>query len=152
VPLLVRHPGQKAARLVEPPVSLVDVMPTILAAVGLPAPPGADGTDLGLGDHSWQRPVLTESFRTEPAGAAVERALVWRGLKLVRRLDGAIEFYDLEADPGERHALDARSDHRAGALERVLEAWVAETTRRGLPGDPSETGNVDRLRSLGYVR
>ncbi len=45
IPLLVRFPGQRAARLNELPVSLVDLYPTLLRAAGV-APPASRGLEL----------------------------------------------------------------------------------------------------------
>ena len=50
VPLLIRWPGLPPARAgarVATTTPLVDVAPTVLARVGLPAPDGVDGVDLG---------------------------------------------------------------------------------------------------------
>jgi arylsulfatase A-like enzyme len=60
VPLIVRFPGgAHAGRRVAEPVSLIDVVPTVLAALGLPPQEGVDGVALspepaGAGDRTLQ--------------------------------------------------------------------------------------------------
>ena len=46
VPLLVRLPGQTEARRVQGPVSQVDLVPTLLEAMGVPVPDSLEGTSL----------------------------------------------------------------------------------------------------------
>ena len=46
VPLMVRAPGVAAGRVVDQPVSLADIMPTVLDLVGAPAPAGMNGSSL----------------------------------------------------------------------------------------------------------
>ena len=45
VPLVIHYPGQPAA-VESRPVALVDVLPTVLAVLGLPTPPEIRGTRL----------------------------------------------------------------------------------------------------------
>ena len=54
VPLIFRGPGVPAGKRVSTPVSLIDVMPTSLAQLGLPVPEGLDGVSVsGL----WRQPA-----------------------------------------------------------------------------------------------
>ena len=46
VPLIIRLPENAAARVVADPVSLVDLMPTVLGAVGLEIPSQVQGRSL----------------------------------------------------------------------------------------------------------
>lgn len=58
VPWILAVPGTPSRRHVAL-VSLVDVMPTLLAAAGLPAPPGMQGVDR-LHETDLERPILAE--------------------------------------------------------------------------------------------
>src|SRR5687767_11219512 len=77
VPLIVWRPGAVAAgRVVEQAVETIDVMPTILAAVGLPTPKEAQGASFAPllaegGPARWRaRPAFIEKNLTfEPVGA-----------------------------------------------------------------------------------
>jgi arylsulfatase A-like enzyme len=46
IPLIMRVPGYDPGRVVDAPVSLVDVMPTVLELTGAAMPPGMDGVSL----------------------------------------------------------------------------------------------------------
>ncbi|MBN8479759.1 MAG: sulfatase-like hydrolase/transferase, partial [Burkholderiales bacterium] len=103
VPLVVVVPGL-SPRAVDAPVSLVDVMPTILGGVGVPRPPRVMGDDLGpmIYGHAWRRPVFSET-------GSLRRVTLAREALIADLADGALELYDLDRDPRERANLaDAR--------------------------------------------
>lgn len=156
VPFALRAPGRVApgTRLVEP-VSLVDVLPTLLALVGVPAPEGLDGID-----------VLAP-----PAAAASEPRLVvaealygheefgWSPLHAVRRGDDKLiaapvpERYDLAADPREQRNVVSGSDDDK-LLARELQSILADSESRGIGAAPQATldeAALEQLQSLGYV-
>lgn len=63
VPMFVRFPGGgRAGERSQEVTSLVDVYPTMLAAMGLSVPPGIDGLDLGSGPVPPDRGVYFESY------------------------------------------------------------------------------------------
>jgi arylsulfatase A-like enzyme len=143
VPLLVRFPGG-AAGVVAAPVALVDVAPTILDVLGLPADPQAAGRVLPRPGESAspERVVLTATERPRRKIAAMSE-----GFKLIR--DGSHdEYYDLAADPGERHPLTDRSQGPFARLERAIEQ-LASGSRDGHTIDLSQEER-ERLRALGY--
>lgn len=150
VPLLAWAPGLGPRR--EPrPVSLVDVLPTVLAAAGLPAP-GADGRSLWPlltgGTDPGPRPLAAEGTLLRPE----RRALLSWPLKLVTNEEsGRRELFDLERDPGERldlaAARPAEVARLAGQLARLLTAAPAPDAG---PGGLSPE-ELEELRALGYV-
>jgi choline-sulfatase len=143
VPLLVKYPGQTQPARVETPVSLLDVMPTVLAVAGL------DGRAAQR-----PRPALAESFpgarlyRMKPRFHRIQRAVVDGDLELLVATNGRHELYDLSRDPEE---LDDRYDAQlAKPLEAELEGFLAEpAARRMAPHTDAET--QARLRALGYA-
>jgi arylsulfatase A-like enzyme len=157
VPLLVREPGQREGRRVREPVSLVDVMPTLLARAKLPAPPGLQGTDLFGGPRAL--PLVASMGRYLDLARSHPRfydrtheALVRERWKLVRHSSGERELYDLDADPGELADQAAARPDVARELLAELERFDREAT----PRFASDAGGVDpealeRLRRLGYA-
>jgi arylsulfatase A-like enzyme len=61
VPLLIKFPQSRGGAVVEQPVSSVDILPTVLDAVGLPVPANVPGQSL-RGPIPEGREVISESF------------------------------------------------------------------------------------------
>lgn len=71
IPLLVVWPGQlEGGRIIEAPVSMIDVLPTVLDLVGLPQPDTLQGQSLApllRGNEMQVRPVILDEFRVDEA-------------------------------------------------------------------------------------
>lgn len=117
VPFLVSWPGRLRPGVHAEPVSSLDILPTALAAAGLPAAEGVDGLD------------LLPQF----AGAG-ERTLYWRldaqravregRWKLLReRANEPFKLFDLAEDVPESRDLAAAQPERVLALEAKLRRW-----------------------------
>jgi arylsulfatase A-like enzyme len=158
VPLVVAGPGWDDGRRVPCGVSLLDVAPTVLAALGLPPRPAMRGASLAryLPDEG------DSAGACAPAAVAAEstaygpdaRSLVWSGWKLIERDGTGPALYDLGADPGERHDLAGCRPRTLAALSGLLDHELAP--RGSGPGEmvpplapDAETSR--QLRSLGYL-
>jgi arylsulfatase B len=114
VPFLVSWPARISAGVVEPrPVSALDVVPTALAAAGVPVPPGLDGEDL-------RSPGPRTLFWRMGDSAAVRRGR-WKLLR--ERADAPAALYDLGADVREERDLAAAEPAEAAALAGLLREW-----------------------------
>jgi arylsulfatase A-like enzyme len=156
VPLIVRGPGVPSGVRVERTVSLVDVMPTILAAVGEPVPAGLDGSDLapswrGAGGELDARYLSCEADHNN-AEPDVMRAVRHRRHTLhVDRLSGKVALFDLGSDPHEQKDVAGAHGAIATELREQLERYRAARVETG--GAVTLTPEQEeRLRSLGYVR
>jgi arylsulfatase A-like enzyme len=122
VPLIISIPGIRA-HVVDGPVELLDLAPTLLNLLDIPVPVRMRGTDLG----PWLGMPPAPSARLPPAFAEVEdkRMVVSGTDKLLCDLHwGSCAYYDLAADPREqRNLAEARPD-RAGALRAILDEWL----------------------------
>ena len=158
VPLILAGPGIAGGRRISTPVSLLDVMPTLLARSGVPRPPGLDGEDLGPllvgkrvpglearalfgeADHNNVVQDMTRSVRYLTHKLHVDRVL------------GTAALYDLGSDPAERTDLARERPEIVRDLRQRLDRFrqlrpeVAPTRVTPSPGE------VEKLRSLGYVR
>ena len=116
VPLLVRVPGIVECREIDQPFGLIDLAPTLFAALDIPAPASFRGRSCwgNLGTHEgWDWPVLTECAYgcTNPFHAGKRLAprllAVRKGeYKLVINfLSGTDQLFELSSDPGEAHPL-----------------------------------------------
>lgn len=146
VPLLVRPPGGTPARRVDDVVRLEDVLPTVLAACGVPVPAPCDGLPL-LGDTSGRvataihafRPEFAESLRQLDLGEPPERILRRRrsvrtgGLHLIEEGAG-VQLFDVASDPGERHDLAKARPDDVARLRTLLPGAAGDSTAGRLPG------------------
>jgi arylsulfatase A-like enzyme len=121
VPLLLRVPGL-AASAEDEAVQHVDVMPTVLHAMGLPPHPAPQGVDLLDPARSKDRAI----FAMAHSPLAHQYAIIRGRHKLMydARLD-AYALYDLQADPGERRDLLPTQPEVAGRLNEELQTWRA---------------------------
>jgi arylsulfatase A-like enzyme len=160
VPLVLRLPGRvPAGRRVAERVGLLDVMPTVLELLGVPAPPGLQGRSLA--------PLVRGDAPAEPAPPAVSEysnPTLGRTFESVRHGDGAYivdrgaeQLYDLRTDPGEQRNLAPAAPPALGALRAALARWraacaplAARLGPRG-PGVAADAETVRRLRALGYL-
>src|SRR5262249_56704084 len=135
---VVKLAGTAARRgTVDDPVQLVDVLPTVLAAVGAPVPPGVQGEALTQVKHEI---VAEEHINPEFVahyGAVYDRAIrvLYDGpWKLIETSKGERMLFDLERDPGEAENLASREPERAKDLEKRLDAAMSGLgTDAGLP-------------------
>jgi arylsulfatase A-like enzyme len=125
IPFCVRWPKQIAGgRKYDFPVSMLDVAPTLMRAVGGDLDPRFAGIDL--------LPHLTGQAKIAPK----ERYLYWRKYsgwavrdsmwKLVQPLtkdSQPLELYNLQKDPGETRNLIARHPEEARRLKAAWQAW-----------------------------
>jgi arylsulfatase A-like enzyme len=123
IPLVVRYPGV-AARVIGTPVSLMDVMPTLLDLVGLPGPSGMNGVSLadairGTGDAP-DRPVLMEVYPQKN----IERdliAIAYRTWKVIwDREANSFSLFSLTDDADDTHDLAPEEPERLAELQAML--------------------------------
>ena len=142
VPLIFEGPGVPSERAAGP-ASLVDVMPTVLAAVGIARPTRLRGRDLGpmFFGHAWDGAVF--------ASAGTARLVARAGDRLICDVaEGSCELYDLAADPFERsNAVDARGDV-VSQLQPLLQGWQEShgaSERARTTDAPAVPASLDRL-------
>ena len=118
VPLIVRVPGaQGAPRQIHLPVSLIDIVPTVLSLVGAEVPKDVQGVDLspwlaGRGAGGGGRPLYAETVTpTRYYGANSLLAVIADGWKYIET--SRPELYDLRRDPAEAVNLLEREPARA---------------------------------------
>jgi arylsulfatase A-like enzyme len=168
VPLVVRWPRHLSAGVVDTPVQLLDVMPTLLALAGVPPLPGLRGQSLvtpaprgaaWLGGAQFRPRVLPpRSAFAEESAMAVDASghrVVSSGLQAAVRTGSAkliegpagLELYDLARDPEEK---ENRAGSGAGqGLARELADFRSSL---GPLRDAQDGAVLETLRSLGYVR
>ena len=151
IPLIVYQPHLFEPRTIEEPVRHVDILPTILDALGAPIPSALDGRSLlALASGSAGGPAATYF---ESLSASINRG--WAPLHGVARgsmkyIDLPIpELYDLASDPSESHDLAPSRPGEVRELQRLL-AVLRTDDRRSRP-ERESAATREQLRSLGYV-
>jgi arylsulfatase A-like enzyme len=157
VPLIVRAPGF-APRRVRGAVPSVDVLPTVLELLAVPAPEGISGSSLVAameGAPLELRPVLTElramAFKDADSYSHGRWKVIREGWKKRDHL------YDLEADPAERVDLSADQPELLERLLKEMDALRGAASRMAAERPPPEDGlelssdELEGLRQLGYI-
>ncbi len=163
VPLLVKLPrGGAAGKQVENPVELVDLLPTMLQAVGVPVPEAVQGQSLlelvsadqatKKASGGWKdRPAYAESdYGHLTFGWSAEQSL--RTKKYLYVEAPRRELYDQLADPKEENNL-------ASASAAVADTFAAQTrdfrkktaSDREAPNAPLDPSAQEKLGALGYM-
>jgi arylsulfatase A-like enzyme len=139
VPALANWPGVLSPRVVNEPLVVADLYPTLLSLAGAPpqtAPP-LDGMDvwpvLRQGAPLQRKEILLEASQVRGAIRAGDWKLVYNGhlngLEASARGRDAYELFNLAADPGERQDLSAQYPK----IRDGLEARLDEYRKRSVP-------------------
>lgn len=125
VPLFFFGPGM-SPRKIERRRSHIDLAPTILELLGVPAPPDFQGKslvpELFGGEPDVREPILVEL--AEDSHNPPRRGLVFGSWKLIEFEHGRFELYDLSSDPGEtRNLAKERPRELAEMKQRLTERY-----------------------------
>ena len=138
IPFIVRYPrALPRAKLIETQVSQFDIMPTIMALVGLPMPKETEGRSLVPLACGEKVPFVEETYATTlPCGWQVLkddprkiwclRTPQWKLLyyEYAPRENNRCELFDLREDPGEKTNVYDQNPKVAEELKRKLSAWM----------------------------
>lgn len=137
IPMLARVPGWSPRRI-DTPVSLVDLLPTLLALTGSALPAGLDGEDWGAWIEGDQEPpasriLISDTWRYAADGKPT--------LDLTAAYDGRRKIvYDRL-----KHRLLAYDQQRPGGRARAVNRLVADPLTRTLFSYIEETGGALKL-------
>jgi arylsulfatase A-like enzyme len=163
VPLVMSWPGTlPAGARTDHPASLVDVAPTVLSLLGLPAPPAFLGKDLLPGRRVPAQAPRDVAFSETSGRIFAARSLDWRLVYNPQKLRpeapggpypiGELELYDLRRDPREQDDLAARRKDLVESLTaRILDWKRRERREGGVPDQTIDDETREELKALGYV-
>ncbi len=157
VPLIVAGFGRSAVspRRDGGSADVADILPTVLAATGLPGPEYALAGRSLLEDQR-PRPVFAHTANGQEHGVpgfTEKLAVVLAPWKLIYTpASERVELYRLDADPAERHDIADEHPEQRDRMLASIEAWVAaaRSQRSGSMPEMSDEASF-WLRELGYV-
>ena len=157
VALIAAFPGYlPEGAVIDEPVAMVDVLPTVIDLMGLESIPRTNGISLVplmAGERPEPRSIVAETYR--PEAYSEKRALVRDGFKYIHTWTDDNEWeelYDLAADPGELHDLSAAEIQRLAAMRTALQARLLEAVAAEVVEAELSSEDIERLRALGYIR
>jgi arylsulfatase A-like enzyme len=159
VPLIVKPPGEYERRVVEDPVAIYDVAPTVLDICGLPPLDTPQAVSLsgfvaGRPPRVGTRPIFSGGtlFRSN------FESVVFDGWKYIRSATtGRDWLFRLSDDPTERLSLIHEHPDLVARGRRLIDDYLHETeafrARRGIsnPSIKLDAEEIERLRALGYL-
>jgi len=160
VPLVIRAPGIPPGTRIAEPVSIVDVVPTVLGLLGIEPPGNLDGLDLG---QTWRSPAWTPPSRflfSEADHGTQRDGVQLNGIKWTVRHDnfkmhydrptGRTELFDLASDPHERVDVAGQETAAFMRLKDQLDRYLAGSRERPT-SQPLSDEERRRLKTLGYA-
>ena len=163
VPLIIKLPDSTSAgRVIDTPVSLIDLFPTALALLDVPVAASVDGVSLAAalaGQPLSRGPIFVEA--TAPDRSDKINGEYWINQENCAAIlsgsdklqhcpwrKNSIERFDLSTDPAESHSRSDAAD--TDALHAQLQAARSRVTPRRIVSEEG-TDMAAALQALGYV-
>jgi len=157
VPLIIKFPSQRwSGKRFSAPVSIVDIVPTMLDYLGQPPHPEFDGQSL--------LPIIQEDAIQEERALFADlsndvKAVRYGRHKFVTRWNhkkgGSGRLFDLAEDPSEKANQAQMDPQRAEVMSAKIADWMKAAARRAAKLGTSEFDYDpeldEQLRSLGYI-
>lgn len=155
VPLIMRAPGiLPAGRRIGEVVGLIDVLPTVLDVLGLPAHAAAQGRSLAPLWNGHPLPART-LFAEEDAYVLLVAAFAPPYKWIFSTNGGATQAFDLMRDPNETRDLASALGDRGEPVLAEFRSMCAAGAREPTPAPPMDQSVREKLnaqlRALGYV-
>ncbi len=159
VPLLIHLPGQSDQRVITAPVSLLDVMPTLLDLVECAGPQMRGRSLAPLLTEGGRVPAEFRIFLEVCAWGTIRKGLMTERYKLIYDVyHDRFSLYDLLKDPGELHDIwgTARAPDTTD-LERELLDWTDRSLSTMASYEQTTRGHLSpevrrQLRDMGYIQ
>jgi len=163
VPLIMKLPGY-GAQVINSPVGLIDVAPTIYRYMGLKMPDGLEGRSLDLdrGDSIENTTIFSETFNSQRYRPNVSpiafRSILLGNWKLIYdQIKDSSQVYNLSEDPSEQNDLSGQHSEQRRMLTGLLSKWLDYVkTKQKVGPTPDENelftpDEIEELKSLGYL-
>jgi arylsulfatase A-like enzyme len=156
VPLIIKWPDIPRPKVVVEPVSIVDLMPTVLK---FETPSRIHGRSLLDNGRAKRWSVFSESFphgdylTWHPRFNRIERAVFSESFKFIGSTSNKKEIYDLSKDSAEQLNFYTSENVISKRLETELHNWInGQLQHQSTKPVKLDKQTFDRLKSLGYAR
>lgn len=150
VPMIIKWPRQTVGERVPMLAQQIDILPTILRAVGLRPPDGLPGSDLFTLSAAPDREAFSHLRYDGRDGMSV----VADGWKLIlpfsRKLAAGPELYRRDKDRGDQNDLAANDEVRTGWLQSRIRLELLRTRPPETAPAPVDPETRKALEALGY--
>jgi arylsulfatase len=165
VPLLIKWPRSVDgfSSSIDQPVSLVDLVPTLVDGLDLPSDRGFQGISLlpvAFGEKPLQRPLYSTTRGAGPRSQppTTSSMLLMDGWKIIHnRISFEDELYYLTDDPGEKRNLAAEMPVKALLLHQEIQRrmWLnkgfLESGGGEIDLETLDPKDIENLKALGYL-
>jgi arylsulfatase A-like enzyme len=158
-PLIVKFPDQQVGTRVETAVQHIDLLPTILASVGLEIPEALEGRDLAAiaAGHSPATELESSGIYSHLrlGRGPLNHSLVSEQWKLIRRQgedEWEVSLFDWREDPAETRNLATDRPVLAAVLSALIDQKVASLQESEAAEEVTLSQELEEdLRALGYL-
>jgi arylsulfatase A-like enzyme len=152
VPVIMKLPWMKKGEIIDTPVSLVDIVPTLLNYIGLSSPEKLDGSPFPdsrsdkqpgrpfYGDYLYNKDAPYQGFSLQKD----DKKIIYHKYD---NTDWHLESYNMSTDPKEQEPLS--SEHIQ--LKKELFRWINKKPRTKSKEIELDKETIEHLKSLGYV-
>ncbi|MCP4677311.1 MAG: sulfatase-like hydrolase/transferase [Deltaproteobacteria bacterium] len=154
VPLIIRLPGRKSAgTVIDTPVSLIDIYPTLLDLLGEPVPEELSGVSLKPLMEGGTIPPRTLYSETKNKRGEARTIIEYPWKYIYNYKKKTKELYNLEKDPGEKNNLEMQMKERVKEMHKRLINWVDKTKPQWPIMEPAPLSprDIKKLKKMGYL-
>ncbi len=158
IPLIIKYPeSEDGGQRVYEQVSLIDVAPTLVRAMGISTPSSFQGRDLrGALEERSESWASTEHTIDGSRKIAVRRGInSSKAIFSIKDEHISTEVYDLENDPRELNSVVDETlylELENRLIKFITAAQITNSSRKTSPAVKLEPKELNKLRALGYIR
>jgi arylsulfatase A-like enzyme len=153
VPLLIKYPfNEKRRGIIDCPVSLAGIAPTVLSYLSLEIPDSIQGFPFSQKN---QQLLIAQNFH-DPHSKEFPHDLIsiqQDNYKYIEARGGDDQFYNLKDDPGETRNLITTKSTKKDELRELLHFYSSQLKLVEGKDDPAavDTKTLQNLKALGYI-
>ena len=160
VPLIIKYPlDDKKKGVIDYPVSLSGIVPTILSYLSIEIPDYIQGSPFISRN---QQKIIAQNFR-DPSWNQRERtkrfdqdliSLIVDDYKYIKSIGGEDKLFNIKEDSKESKNLIRKKTRIAENLKRALERYIKDLRLFEIKGETAEMnqGLMQNLKALGYIQ